>query len=99
MEIISDKIDSEIRLLESSNEAQLNRDEVNIKKTLEFNMQELYSLGSPHFDHKLSSLRKALNFDSGHFMEDIVQKHNQTIMDNKAHNRSNKFKVYQSTHH
>ena len=60
--MIVEKIDSQIKLLEASNDTEFTREEANIKKSLEFKLQEIYSLGSPQFDGKISTLRKALNF-------------------------------------
>lgn len=63
-------------------------------------MHEIYGLGSPHFDGKVNSIRKALNFETNHFMEEVVAKHSHAMGNNKLLlNRLHKFKVYQSTHH
>lgn len=62
IQIITEKIDYEIRLLDSSNQGELTNEESNIKRTLEMKLQEIDNLSPPKFEGKLSLLRKALNF-------------------------------------
>ena len=69
IQMITDKIDSQIRMLETSNQEGLNRDELNIRTQLESKLQEIYGLKPPHFEGKMSLLRKALNLDNQNFME------------------------------
>lgn len=57
-------------------------------------------MGSPQFDGKITTLRKALNFETENFMEETISKHKQMLHKSPlTSNRSNKFKVFQSTHH
>jgi hypothetical protein len=86
--------------LESSNEQELSRDELNIKRTLEVKLQEIYALNPPNFEGRLASLRKALNFETKPFIEEIEAKYKSTMQHNRMNAyRSRKFKVYQTTHH
>jgi len=98
--IVTEKIDAEIRMLSSSNETELSREETNLKKSLELKSQEISSFGCPHFYKKATVLRKALNYEMTHFLEEMVAKNNQNLM--RVHNNlnnSNRFRVYQNIHH
>jgi hypothetical protein len=56
-------------------------------------------LSPPNFEGKLSLVRKALNFETKTFMEEIKGRVNLTMQNNKNINKSRRYKLFASTHH
>lgn len=66
---------------------------------LELKLQEIDNLAPPTFEGKVSLLRKALNFETKEFMEDIKGRMNMVLQNNKNISKSRKYKMFLSTHH